>query len=282
MPNTRTQLERIGDRVTVPQPAFDRFLRRRDRRERNRRIAAGVVGMVVFAAGVIAFSIVTGADSSHRPANETPSPAVGVPTFGPRVFAQPDLKAVVLREDDAPSCTDASSGYNEFHGVNALLHLEAPGDGEGYTWGEQFFRGGVTRAFFSRFPKHAPCPHLQAWVQSSALVFANEEAAAREMSLYISNVVETWDWVDLRRSDPGLSQDGVLLEGNATAFGYGPENGAPWAEGTPGTFYMWRINNLVLHINAQGHYDADEMRSLAELMTARARTCSTIETGQAC
>ena len=103
------------------------------------------------------------------------------------------------------------------------------------------------------------------------------------MSLYISNVVETWDWVDLRRSDPGLSQDGVLLEGNARSQEV-LESGNDWdsAKWKPRIFYMWRINNLILHITAEGGYDADEMRSLAELVTVRARSCSTIETGHAC
>ena len=280
MPDARTQLERIGDRVQVPQPALDRFLRRRDRRERNRRIAAGVVGMIVFAAGVIVFASVIRAGSHHRPADGSPSRTVVLPTFGPRTFVQPDLRAIIIGAAKAPTCTKV---YAESHDVGALFQIEGP---KRYSWGEESFRGAQSRNFYDYSPIDEACgsPHGKVFAQSFVAVFTNEEAAAHEMSLYISNVVETWDWVDLRRSDPGLSQDGVLLEGNASAFDYVLESGSDWdgSDRTPGIFYMWRINNLVLHLNAAGGYDADEMRSLAELMTSRARTCSTIETGRAC
>lgn len=277
MANARTALERVGDRVPVPQPAFDRFVRRRDRKVRNRRIAAGVVGMIVFAAGVIAFASVIRAGSPHRPADETPSPAVDVPTFGPRTFDQPDLRAIILGPAGAPSCTKV---YGESHGMGALFQVEGP---ERYEWGKESFKGASSRNFYDYSPILESCgsPHGKVYIQSWAAVFANEEAAASEMRLYISNVVETWDWVDLRRSDPGLSQDGVLLEGSASAFNRVLESGNDWGERTPGIFYMWRINNLVLHVNAAGGYDADEMRSIAELMTSRARICSTRATGQA-
>jgi hypothetical protein len=236
--------------------------------------------MIVFAAGVLAFAIVTGSDSSHRPADETPSPAVDVPTFGSRIFVQPDLSTVILGAKRAPTCTNV---YFESHGPNALFQVEGPNR---YEWGTEFFRGAQARMFYDYDPSDATCgsPHGKVYIRSWAAIFATEEAAANEMRLYISNVVERWDWVDLRRSDPGLSQDGVLLEGSASAFDYVLESGSDWdgSDRTPGIFYMWRINNLVLHLNAAGGYDADEMRSLAEHMTSRARTCSTIETGQAC
>ena len=43
----RTTLERIADRVPVPEPALDRLLRRRDRKQRNRRISAAVVAIAL-------------------------------------------------------------------------------------------------------------------------------------------------------------------------------------------------------------------------------------------
>src|SRR5512132_3467980 len=74
MPSARTTLERIGDRVPVPEPAFERLLRRRDRKRRNQRITAGVIAIIValvsFAALSRTFSMV------ERPANEpTPAPS---------------------------------------------------------------------------------------------------------------------------------------------------------------------------------------------------------------
>jgi hypothetical protein len=50
--NSGPTLERIARRVSVPEPAYERLLRRRDRKRRNQRITAGVVGIAVFVAAV--------------------------------------------------------------------------------------------------------------------------------------------------------------------------------------------------------------------------------------
>jgi WD40-like Beta Propeller Repeat len=72
MPSARTTLERIGDRVPVPEPAFERLLRRRDRKRRNQRLTAGVIAIIValvsFAALIRPFSMV------ERPADEPTLP----------------------------------------------------------------------------------------------------------------------------------------------------------------------------------------------------------------
>jgi hypothetical protein len=61
--NSGPTLERIARRVSVPEPAYERMLRRRDRKRRNQRITAGVVGIAVFVAAVW---IVTSVGSVHR------------------------------------------------------------------------------------------------------------------------------------------------------------------------------------------------------------------------
>ena len=61
-------LERIARRIPIPEPAYERLLRRRDRKLRNQRIAAGSVGIAVFAAAV---SIVWGVSPDR-----TATPAV--------------------------------------------------------------------------------------------------------------------------------------------------------------------------------------------------------------
>jgi hypothetical protein len=66
-------LERIARRVPVPEPAYERLLRRRDRRHRNQRITAGIVGIAIFAAAVW---IVATAGSLER----TQTPSVTGPT----------------------------------------------------------------------------------------------------------------------------------------------------------------------------------------------------------
>jgi len=52
MNETRDLLERVGERFLFPDRAFERLERRRERRRRNQRIAAGVVGVAVFAAAI--------------------------------------------------------------------------------------------------------------------------------------------------------------------------------------------------------------------------------------
>src|SRR5262245_22781723 len=53
MSELRNRLQRIGDRARVAPDAFERLERARRRRERNRRIAAGTVALVVAIAGTV-------------------------------------------------------------------------------------------------------------------------------------------------------------------------------------------------------------------------------------
>lgn len=47
MSDERALLERVGERFDFPEEAFDRLLRRRNRKVRNQRIASGVVAVIV-------------------------------------------------------------------------------------------------------------------------------------------------------------------------------------------------------------------------------------------
>jgi WD40 repeat protein len=62
-------LERFAPLFEAPEPSFEDFLHRRDRKHRNQRIAAGIVGIAVFVAAVW---IVT----SGGPFNRTQQPAI--------------------------------------------------------------------------------------------------------------------------------------------------------------------------------------------------------------
>jgi hypothetical protein len=62
-------LERFAPMFEPPEPSFERFLRRRDRKRRNQRIAAGVVGIAVFLA---AAWIVTSGAASTGPGRARP------------------------------------------------------------------------------------------------------------------------------------------------------------------------------------------------------------------
>jgi Tol biopolymer transport system component len=63
MSDVRTIFERGVGGAAPPPDGFERMLRRRDRKRRNQRIAAGVVGIAVFVAAVW---VVTGAGSTDR------------------------------------------------------------------------------------------------------------------------------------------------------------------------------------------------------------------------
>ena len=71
-------LERFAPLFEAPDPSFERFLHRRDRKRRNQRIAAGVVGIAFFVAAV--WIVTTGGafDRTRTPASTGPTVAPDV------------------------------------------------------------------------------------------------------------------------------------------------------------------------------------------------------------
>ncbi|MGH2692468.1 MAG: TolB family protein [Actinomycetota bacterium] len=61
-------LERLEPLFDTPEPDVEEFLRRRDRKRRNERIAAGFVALVVFAAPFALFGWLSSRDRTERPA----------------------------------------------------------------------------------------------------------------------------------------------------------------------------------------------------------------------
>jgi dipeptidyl aminopeptidase/acylaminoacyl peptidase len=79
MSDHQKTLERELERLSPPRIPIDRLVRRRDRKRRNQRITASVVGIAVFVAAVWIVRDVASLDSAHRPAiqpTETPTSAV--------------------------------------------------------------------------------------------------------------------------------------------------------------------------------------------------------------
>lgn len=68
----RGTLERIARRVPVPEPAYDRLLRRKRRKDRNRRLTAGVLAIVVMLLGITALTRVFGGSSQPAGTPTTP------------------------------------------------------------------------------------------------------------------------------------------------------------------------------------------------------------------
>ena len=93
-------IERLGERYGVPDLSTDQLLNRRDRKRRNQRVAAGVVGIAVFVAAVWIVTSVGSLDRSETPA--VPGPA----ETGP---AEPNC--VVTRcTETGPAVTTPSPG----------------------------------------------------------------------------------------------------------------------------------------------------------------------------
>jgi Tol biopolymer transport system component len=76
MSDTKELLDRARARFTPPEGVMDELIRRRARKQRNHRIAAGAVGMALFAALVIAGAAL--GSNVTRPANHTPSPSPSI------------------------------------------------------------------------------------------------------------------------------------------------------------------------------------------------------------
>jgi dipeptidyl aminopeptidase/acylaminoacyl peptidase len=76
--NKFDMLERFEPLFDTPEPSFERFRRRRERKRRNQRITAGVVGIAVFVAAVLAVTTI-------GPFDRTPTPAAPGTDTGPTV-----------------------------------------------------------------------------------------------------------------------------------------------------------------------------------------------------
>jgi Tol biopolymer transport system component len=73
MSDTRRLIEQVGERFPFPEDAFERMLRRGDRKRRNERIGAIVLVAAIAGAGFLA--AVSQSRSAPIPADETPAPA---------------------------------------------------------------------------------------------------------------------------------------------------------------------------------------------------------------
>lgn len=72
-------LERFAPLFDAPEPSFEMFVRRRDRKRRNERIAAGIVAIALFAVPIALFAGLIHSDRTQRPA----APATTEPTAPP-------------------------------------------------------------------------------------------------------------------------------------------------------------------------------------------------------
>ena len=135
MSNVAELLERESRTVDLEPGDFERLTRRRDRKQRNRRVAAGVLGIAVFALAAIGFARLLGAE--RTPASDPRSPFEGTwvstdtdgstQTMTIRVSAEGALEITVL-DDVAPVCPGTPStmtGTGRIEGGTQLV-IPAP------------------------------------------------------------------------------------------------------------------------------------------------------------
>jgi hypothetical protein len=106
-------LSRIAQQIPVPQPAYDRMMRRRDLRRRHQRIGAGIVGAAVFLASMWVWTAIDFADHAVEPAGTGPTTEgtrpeavgfVGLPPEG-SVASTPEEGDLVLFLGGGPPLT---------------------------------------------------------------------------------------------------------------------------------------------------------------------------------
>jgi hypothetical protein len=135
--NSHRTLERISRRVPVPEPAYDRLLRRRDRKVRNRRVSAAVLAIVIALLSVA--GIVRAFGISEVPATEPPPPspvyATNTPTTAPPGFG---LHMSTVHNGRLDPGTYA---YLDVGGQGFNVRFTVPA---GWTWnGRYLSKGGV-------------------------------------------------------------------------------------------------------------------------------------------
>jgi hypothetical protein len=115
MSDPRSLLERESRRFIQPDGAFERLRRRRDRKRRNQRIAAGIVGIAVFVAAVW---IVTSGRSFDRSTPVAPGGSETVPTQTAPPAAPASAAPEVVRRG---RCSDGARSRLELEIVAPVL-----------------------------------------------------------------------------------------------------------------------------------------------------------------
>jgi len=136
MPDTTTLLRETQDRIAPPNDVMGSLERRRQRQDRNRRVAAGVLGIAVFALAAIGFVRLLGSEGT--PASDPQSPFAGTwvstsdadggtQTMTVQVFADGAVE-IVVTDDVATVCSGTPStmtGTGRIEGGTALV-IPAP------------------------------------------------------------------------------------------------------------------------------------------------------------
>ena len=170
-------IERLGERYGVPELSTDQLLNRRDRKRRNQRITAGVVGIAVFVAAVwivTSGGVFDRSETSVVPGGDVTGPAeTGPAETGPppaRAASAPD----VVRTGP---CSGGSTWRLELtdYGPDEIQVRFKVGGAAGHRWrfvlrhgraGPDSFDHGDGRVFFEGTRDHPACCSPDLWVHA--------------------------------------------------------------------------------------------------------------------
>lgn len=150
-------LERIGDRVPMPEPAFDRMVRRREQRRRNSRISAVAVGAVITAMLVFALTRTRPAPGSVPANTPTPSASNGLVAYTVPGESQQEPGIYFAQQAKAPQLAISGVG--------------------GPVWCPAFSPDG-TRLAFTRWKKYPSVDVFVADVTDAGIVSGSERLVA--------------------------------------------------------------------------------------------------------
>jgi hypothetical protein len=187
MKNTREVLERVGERFALPEPMFERLQRRRDRKRRNQRIMAGVVGIGVFAAAI--WGIATGGpfDRTQTPATRGPTvpPAPDVPDYVIDLntgvmtpLPETIIRTAIRTAGETGEGREAQSMYAASPDGSMLAYVGTSDGGP-----PQIFIAGIDGTGVRQVTHGLPAPWWPAWSPDGTLV-----AYARSTGLFVLDV----------------------------------------------------------------------------------------------
>jgi hypothetical protein len=106
-------LERFAPLFETPEPSFEKFLRRRDRKRRNQRIAGTLAGIVLFVAPVALLAGLISSDRTQTPADEPPTVAPGTASGPFFLDLRRDCPNCLIEPGQAtPLAENLAGGYN--------------------------------------------------------------------------------------------------------------------------------------------------------------------------
>ena len=201
MIDERDIVQRAVERLAPPEPSFERLIRRRDRKRRNQRIAAGVVGIAVF---VAAIWIVTSGGAFDR----TETPAVPGPTeTGPTVPPETERVAASAAPDVVTqrACSD---------GAGSRLELTDLGDRIKVRF--EVYRSPVGHSWHIVL-RHAHTGGIGPFHWHHARIFERTRVASESGDLAVQwNVVNQFDRIDGFRAVAADRQTGQVCKAEAT------------------------------------------------------------------